>query len=149
MCCNMAEILPDSKRTRNKAGELLRSGGIVAFPTDTLYGLGVMLNHPEAINRLFSIKGRSSNKGLPILVASVDQAKKLVSHFPCSASELADYFWPGALTMIFQKHKSIPNKISFKKITPTHKHVHEMEKINSQKFQKPQNKYSNSKKIDI
>ena len=104
----MAEILPDSARARIKAGQLLRSGGLVAFPTDTLYGLGAMLNHPRAIERLFAIKGRSFSKGLPILVKSMDQTRNLVSNFPALAVDFARQFWPGALTMILPKHNSVP-----------------------------------------
>lgn len=82
------------------AVSLLEGGGVVALPTDTVYGVAAVLSHPSAVDLLFRLKGRPSTKALPVLVDSVEQIVGLGVTWPDEARRLADAFWPGALTII-------------------------------------------------
>ncbi|HRY28456.1 MAG TPA: L-threonylcarbamoyladenylate synthase [Elusimicrobiota bacterium] len=84
------------------AVESLRSGGLVVFPTDTVYGLAAGAFRPEAIGRIYRLKGRSYKKPLPFLVAHLDQARALVEPIPARLRRLLDRYWPGPLTVIFK-----------------------------------------------
>ncbi len=77
------------------------NGGIVALPTDTVYGLGVLTSLPEAIQRLYEVKRRDKSKPLPICVARKEQALSLFSILPPYGYRLAEKFWPGPLTVVF------------------------------------------------
>jgi L-threonylcarbamoyladenylate synthase len=79
---------------------LLRSGGLVAFPTETVYGLGANALDPNAVARIFSVKGRPSTSPLIVHVSSVEMAKSLVAEWPAGADKLTKRFWPGPLTLI-------------------------------------------------
>jgi L-threonylcarbamoyladenylate synthase len=85
---------------RDEALRLLKGGGVVAVPTDTVYGLAASLDHPMAVQRLFEIKRRPTTAALPILVASLDAIERLGVHWPARARRLSDRFWPGALTIV-------------------------------------------------
>jgi L-threonylcarbamoyladenylate synthase len=78
----------------------LSSGGVVALPTDTVYGLAASLSYPRAVEQLFSIKLRPSNVALPVLVDSVASIEALGVSWSSRASRLSDSFWPGALTIV-------------------------------------------------
>jgi L-threonylcarbamoyladenylate synthase len=92
-------ILPDDAAGRASAVAALRAGGLVAMPTDTVYGLGVSLAAPEALPRLFAAKDRPLDRAIVLLVADVDQAAS-VAIVPPAARALADRFWPGGLTLV-------------------------------------------------
>jgi L-threonylcarbamoyladenylate synthase len=81
---------------------VLRHGGVVAYPTDTLYGLAADPRVPQAVQRVFEIKGRSEQQSIPLIAATVEQARAL-GHFSALAARLADRFWPGPLTLIVQQ----------------------------------------------
>ncbi len=83
------------------AAQALRSGGIVAFPTETVYGLGVCADNDTAIDNLYSVKRRPKNKELSILIAEPDDVTKHVKHIPPIAGRLISSFWPGPLTIVF------------------------------------------------
>src|SRR5688500_3331046 len=78
---------------------IIRGGGVVAFPTDTLYGLAVDPRHDEAVERLFGVKGRQPGVPLPLIAADIDQARQ-VGTFGDVAMRLARAFWPGPLTIV-------------------------------------------------
>ncbi len=81
----------------------LLEGGIIAVPTDTVYGIAADATNAEAVERLYRIKGRDRQKALAILVHSTEMLSRLVTRFPEKVEELMDRFWPGSLTMIFPK----------------------------------------------
>ena len=95
-------IDPDlpSPRAVGKAVSLLRGGGLVAFPTDTLYALGADASNPLALARLFAAKGRSKAKPIPLLVADLTMAIRMVGDLPDPATFLAEHYWPGPLTIL-------------------------------------------------
>ncbi len=92
--------------------EQIQAGGIIAFPTDTVYGLGSSPFNPVAITKLFSVKGRDFNKAIAILIGDISQLPLISEGFPPIAESLAKYFWPGALTLIVNKKKELPAILS-------------------------------------
>jgi L-threonylcarbamoyladenylate synthase len=95
-----------------RAAELIRNGGLVAFPTETVYGLGANALDPEAVARIFAAKGRPSTSPLIVHVASVEMARGLVSEWPVTAEQLADRFWPGPLTLVLPKRPLVPDRVT-------------------------------------
>lgn len=102
----------DQRGAIEEAARLLKSGHLIAFPTDTLYGVGADILNPLAIQQLYEAKRRSLNKGIPILLSDVDKIENVVSQIPDSAISLAQKFWPGPLTLILRKHDHLPGIIS-------------------------------------
>lgn len=90
-----------------KAAARIRAGKLVAFPTETVYGLGADATSSTAVARVFRAKGRPSNNPLIVHVASAAQAKTVVREWPAAAQALARAFWPGPLTMVLPKAKGI------------------------------------------
>jgi L-threonylcarbamoyladenylate synthase len=95
----LPRIVPDDDAGRSEAIRVLAAGGIVALPTDTVYGLAVDLASPGGIDRLFAAKRRPSDRAVMLLLADSDQAGGLVD-WPPSAAALAKAFWPGGLTIV-------------------------------------------------
>lgn len=95
----------------NRAIATLKDGGVVAFPTDTVYGVGVDPFQPEAVRKLYQIKGRPIDKPIPILVGSVDDVDHVAQNLPPIFSQLAERFWPGGLTLIVEA-KSLPPEVT-------------------------------------
>ena len=91
-----------------RAASLLCAGRLVAFPTETVYGLGANALDPEAVARIYKVKGRPSTSPLIVHVASNEMAKSLVTTWPAIADRLARRFWPGPLTLVLEKQPSIP-----------------------------------------
>jgi len=91
-----------------KAGSILKSGGLVAFPTETVYGLGADALNTEAAKKIYSAKGRPSDNPLIIHIADMGYLNKIVKQVPDAAKKLADAFWPGPLTMILNKSDCVP-----------------------------------------
>lgn len=85
------------------AVNLLKKGEVIAFPTETVYGLGADATNEEAVNKIFEAKGRPSDNPLIVHVASIDQAKKYTHEWPIEAEKLAQEFWPGPLTIVLKK----------------------------------------------
>jgi len=92
--------------------EVLRAGGLVAFPTDTVYGLACDPFSTDAVERLFDAKTRSSNKAVAVLVGSLEQIHQLTPGLGESAMKLARHFWPGALTLVVSRHPNLPENLS-------------------------------------
>lgn len=91
-----------------KAGAILKSGGLVAFPTETVYGLGGDALNPEASAKIYAAKGRPSDNPLIVHIADMEALKVLAKEIPQKARLLADRFWPGPLTMIMPKSDAVP-----------------------------------------
>ena len=96
------------KEALHQAGELLRRGELVAFPTETVYGLGADALFPEAAKKIYAAKGRPSDNPLIIHVADFEAVEKIVEEVPEKAKLLAQKFWPGPLTMIMRKSDAVP-----------------------------------------
>ena len=91
-----------------EASAVIRSGGLVAFPTETVYGLGGDATNPEASRKIYAAKGRPSDNPLIVHIADFSQLEDIVAEVPQEARDLAEAFWPGPLTMILRKNEVIP-----------------------------------------
>jgi L-threonylcarbamoyladenylate synthase len=91
-----------------RAGQILKQGGLVAFPTETVYGLGGDATNPEASKKIYHAKGRPSDNPLIVHITNMEALEQIVKRVPPAAYKLAERFWPGPLTMIFQKNDRIP-----------------------------------------
>jgi len=91
-----------------KAGEIIISGGLVAFPTETVYGLGGDALNASSSEKIYRAKGRPSDNPLIVHIASIDDLYRIAQEVPQSALSLADRYWPGPLTMIFKKKDIVP-----------------------------------------
>ncbi len=100
-----------------QAVELIRAGGLVAFPTETVYGLGADAGCESAVRSIYKIKGRPANNPLIVHVADVAAAQAYTAKFPRSAAALAETFWPGPLTMVLPRNKRICPAVSAGKNT--------------------------------
>jgi L-threonylcarbamoyladenylate synthase len=94
-----------------KAIEVLKHGGVIAIPTDTVYCLAASLSHLEAVGRIFEIKGRAVTKALPVLVADAIQMRH-VAEMNSQAELLVRRFMPGGLTLILPKKDTVPNNVT-------------------------------------
>lgn len=92
--------------------EILRRGGLVAYPTDTVYGLGANPLDEVAVARVYEVKGRPRHVGLPLLIGSVSQLESVASDVPDVAWLLAEHLLPGALTLVLRKSPSVPAIVS-------------------------------------
>lgn len=90
----------------------LQTGGVIAFPTDTVYGVGSSAFDAKAIERIYLIKERSNLKAIPVLIGSTDQLAQVTSQVPAYAQLLIEKLWPGALTVILPIHGGLPANIS-------------------------------------
>lgn len=88
--------------------EVLKSGGVIAFPTDTVYGLGADAFNAGAVDRIYDIKGRPRDRQFPLLIADIGSLVVLAGEIPETARFLAGRFWPGGLTMVFPVAPSLP-----------------------------------------
>ena len=91
-----------------RAGRILKNGGLVAFPTETVYGLGGNALDPEASGKIYAAKGRPSDNPLIVHIADLSDLEVIASDIPEDAYRLAEKFWPGPLTMIFHKKDIVP-----------------------------------------
>ncbi len=113
MDTKVVEINPDNidesaKAKLQEASELLRSGELVAFPTETVYGLGGDAMHEEAAKKIYSAKGRPSDNPLIVHVSDVEQVERVAADIPQEARILMQKFWPGPLTIVFNKKPEVP-----------------------------------------
>ena len=95
-----------------RAVAVLRSGGLVAFPTDTVYGLGALVGDAEAVELIYRAKDRPIEKAIPILLGEAGDMTAVSSEIPAAAHRLAARFWPGPLTLVIPKHPSLPDSVS-------------------------------------
>ena len=91
--------------------ELLNAGGVVAVPTDTVYGLAARVDHEEAVSTLFTLKRRPTSTPLPVLVDSINQIYRLGVEWPTLAQRLSDAFWPGALTIVVHVPRRLAQRL--------------------------------------
>jgi len=96
----------------DRAARLLRDGGLVAFPTETVYGLGADASNAEALRRLYAVKGRPSAHPVIVHLASVSQVEDWAVDVPASARALADAFWPGPLTMVLRRAPRVVDAVT-------------------------------------
>ncbi|MFP5307276.1 MAG: L-threonylcarbamoyladenylate synthase, partial [Gammaproteobacteria bacterium] len=101
-----------NRRKLNEAARLLRAGGLVAFPTETVYGLGALARLPEAVARIYAVKGRPADHPLIVHIAGIDAMPDWAAEIPVSAKRLAQAFWPGPLTLILRKRKGVPDLVT-------------------------------------
>lgn len=95
-----------------RAAELLRAGEVVALPTETVYGLAANARNPQAVARIFEVKGRPTHNPIIVHVADLALARQCVSAWPAVADELCRAFWPGPLTLVLPKAPAIPDAVS-------------------------------------
>ncbi len=95
-----------------KAGEILREGDVIVYPTETFYGLGVDPYNLAAIKKLFDLKGRENNKPISILVKDLIMLRQVVTNIPSFATKLIEQFWPGPLTIVFEASATLPDLLT-------------------------------------
>lgn len=95
-----------------RAADVIRSGGIAAYPTETFYGLGVDPFNDRAVRRLFLLKGRSPDKPVPLVVKNRAMLEMVAARIPPLAERLIKKFWPGPLTIIFEAKKNLPEIVT-------------------------------------
>ncbi len=99
-------------RSQERALEIIQDGGLIAFPTDTVYGIGVSAFNEGAIDKIYQVKGRSKLKAIPILISEAKLLGQVTSSINPTISQIVKYFWPGALTLILQIHPELPGNLS-------------------------------------
>lgn len=102
----------DLQSALSKAADVIKSGGLVAMPTESFYGLAVSATNTRAIQRLLDVKKRSSDRPILILIPSVEHLDQYVTHTPEIARLLMDEFWPGGLTLIFESKPILPRELT-------------------------------------
>ena len=102
--CDEAELL--------EVAEILKNGGLVAIPTETVYGLAANAYNGEAVSKVFEAKGRPTDNPMIVHISSVEEIHPLVTDFPEKAKALAEAFWPGPLTMILPKSDLVPREVA-------------------------------------
>jgi L-threonylcarbamoyladenylate synthase len=102
---------PD-EATIARAAEILRGGGLVAFPTETVYGLGANALDAAAVDRIYAAKGRPAYNPLIVHVADVDRVRDVAREWPAAAERLARAFWPGPLTLVVPKRPEVPASVT-------------------------------------
>jgi L-threonylcarbamoyladenylate synthase len=114
MPCDILQVNADTPSTDAiaRAAQILQSGGLVAFPTETVYGLGANALDPLAVAKIFAAKGRPARNPIIVHVAEVEDAKKLVSAWPALAEKLAERFWPGPLTLVLPRASCVPDLVT-------------------------------------
>jgi L-threonylcarbamoyladenylate synthase len=95
-----------------RAVNVIKQGGIIAFPTRCLYGLGADAFNAAAVDRIFKIKQRSFQKPILILIAQRIRLRRLVSNVPTTAARIMDHFWPGRMTLVFEAADSVPRHLT-------------------------------------
>ncbi len=106
------KIVKPSAEAVQKAGEILRAGGLVILPTETVYGLAADATSPDAVAKIFEAKGRPPENPLIVHVARSEDAKPFVSNWNENAERLAAAFWPGPLTVVLPKTKRVPEIVT-------------------------------------
>ncbi|UCG13290.1 MAG: threonylcarbamoyl-AMP synthase [Deltaproteobacteria bacterium] len=95
-----------------RAARIIVGGGVVAFPTETSYGLGVLVSHREAIERVYQLKRRAYHKSLSILVGNLVELQEWVETIPTEVVHLIERFWPGPLTLVFAAGEHFPTNLT-------------------------------------
>jgi L-threonylcarbamoyladenylate synthase len=109
----MTEILPaTARKSIRRAVHLLREGEVVAFPTDTVYGVGANAFERFAVRQIFEIKQRAPDKSLPVFIYQIDDLNLVARDVPNEAWPLLQTFWPGALTVVLRKNSALPDIVT-------------------------------------
>lgn len=113
----MSELVRSTTEQPNHAAvarvaAVLESGGTALVPTETVYGIAARLDRPDAVHRIFDIKGRRFERPLQVLVASADEARRLAASWPEGARRLAEAFWPGPLTLVTPALPGLPDGVA-------------------------------------
>ena len=107
------ELLPVTSEALTRAGELIREGQLVGFPTETVYGLGANALDADAVRRIFEAKGRPGDNPLIVHISAIDQLAPLIAGTPSPAARaLMDAWWPGPMTLIFPKSDLVPMAVT-------------------------------------
>ena len=107
------EILPaSSSDTIARALAILHAGALIAFPTDTVYGVGALAYDGHAIESIYIAKDRPVEKAIPVLISDVEDVDRVAMDIPDAARTLASRFWPGPLTILFPKRADLPESVS-------------------------------------
>lgn len=106
------DINIEDRNILQRAGKIIKDGGLVAFPTETVYGLGANAFNIDAINKIYAVKGRPSNNPLIVHIADKKDLSKIVSEVSTKAKKLIDKFWPGPLTVILGRNENIPLEVT-------------------------------------
>lgn len=101
-----------SPKLIKKAAGVIRAGGLVAFPTETVYGLGADVFNEKAVTKIFEVKGRPLDDPLIVHISGREQLKTLIAHIPAPAKKLMNEFWPGPLTIVFEKKNTVPDVVT-------------------------------------
>jgi tRNA threonylcarbamoyl adenosine modification protein (Sua5/YciO/YrdC/YwlC family) len=104
-------ILPESADTWQLARSAIEQGGLVVFPTDTVYGVGCDPYNTQAIDAIYDAKGRDRLKAIPLLLSGPEQLAKVTLDVPPVAQRLARHFWPGALTLVLLRQGGLPAEL--------------------------------------
>jgi L-threonylcarbamoyladenylate synthase len=104
-------VLTASPKTWQLAARVIRHGGLVVFPTDTVYGIGCDARNHEAISAIYAAKGRSTLKAIPLLLSGEDGLAKVARHLSPAAQALAKRYWPGALTLVVDRRAELPEEL--------------------------------------
>lgn len=110
-CIHVSSQSPESEIIA-EAAAVLKRGGIVAFPTETVYGLGANALNAAAVRSIFVAKGRPQHNPVIVHVLDVDAAKRLALEWPAAAQTLAERFWPGPLTLVLKKRSIVPDEVT-------------------------------------
>lgn len=105
----ITSLLKDTKEDIKKAAEIIASGGLVAFPTETVYGLGADALNADAVSKVYAAKGRPSDNPMIVHISSTDDIPKLTDEITADMKTLMDAFWPGPMTMIVNRKPIIPD----------------------------------------
>ena len=109
---NTKVIKQSDPQSSEIAKMVLMAGGVVAIPTDTVYGIACHVYMRESIQRLYAIKERDRMKAIPVLIGSMEHIPIVAADFPLAAQTLAEHFWPGALTIVLNKNPELPTELT-------------------------------------
>ena len=113
LCCTWMRMLVANSYDRQigDAATVLKEGGVVAFPTDTVYGLGADIHNPVAVDRIYEIKGRPKGSPLPVLISDISRLSDVVTSLDPFALHLAELCWPGGLTLVLPTSVPLPDAL--------------------------------------
>ena len=106
------KLLPVSPESLRLAREILQGGGLVAFPTDTVYGVGALVFDGSAVSSIYVAKDRPLEKSIPVLIADYADLAKVARNIPPMAEKLARHYWPGPLTLVVLKNHRLPDAVT-------------------------------------
>src|SRR5438876_11807066 len=114
MLCEVLRVDPQAPDAAliGRAADVLRRGGLVAFPTETVYGLGANALDAAAVGRVFAAKGRPATNPVIVHVADAAQVLNVAADWPATAERLAARFWPGPLTLVVPKGAGLPDAVT-------------------------------------